>query len=163
MCVPDLSILRSAVLGDQSYHMGAIVARRLHHNRFNGDFFGGIYATRLANFLDVDICEGDMELPSSYLDLDSMFSHQFIERTGPPYQYRLIFNKWHVVRVALPAPTFFDFQARGRYIITREEADEYERGVEAARLHAAAQEAITVVSQYGPSYTYGYPPGHPWQ
>ena len=33
MCVPDLSILRSVVLGDQSYHMGANVARRLHHNR----------------------------------------------------------------------------------------------------------------------------------
>jgi len=32
MCVPDLSILRSVVSGDQSYHMGAIVARRLHHN-----------------------------------------------------------------------------------------------------------------------------------
>ena len=87
MCAPDLSILRSAVLGDQSYHMGAIVARRLHQNRHNRDFFGEIYATFLANFLDVDIHEGDMELPSSYLDLDSMFSHQFIERTGPPYQY----------------------------------------------------------------------------
>ena len=49
MCVPNLSILRSAVLGDQSYHMGAIVARRLHHNRHNGDFFGGIYATRIAH------------------------------------------------------------------------------------------------------------------
>ena len=45
MCVPDLSILRSAVLGDKSYNLGAIVARRLHLNRFNGDFFGGIYAT----------------------------------------------------------------------------------------------------------------------
>ena len=42
MCVPDLSVLKSAVLGDQSYHMGAIVARRLHHNRHNRDFFGGI-------------------------------------------------------------------------------------------------------------------------
>ena len=51
MCAPDLSIPRSAVLGDQSYHMGAIVAHRLHHNRHNGDFFGGIYATRLAIFL----------------------------------------------------------------------------------------------------------------
>ena len=30
MCVPDLSILRSAVLGDKSYNLGAIVARRLH-------------------------------------------------------------------------------------------------------------------------------------
>ena len=104
-----------------------------------------------------------MELPSSYLDLDSMFSHQFIERTGPPYQYRLIFNKRHVVRVALPAPTFFDFQARGRYIITKEEADEYERGVEAARRRAAAQQAVAAASQYDPSFTYGYQPGYPWQ
>jgi len=60
MCVPDLSILRSAVLGDQSYHMGAIVARRLHQNRHSGDFFGGIYATRLANFLEIDIHEGEV-------------------------------------------------------------------------------------------------------
>ena len=52
MCVPDLSIFRSAVLGDKSYNLGAIVARRLHNNKINGDFFGGIYATRLANFLD---------------------------------------------------------------------------------------------------------------
>ena len=143
--------------------MGAIVARRLHQNRHSGDFFGGIYATHLANFLDVDIREGDMELPSSYLDLDSMFSHQFIERTGPPYQYRLIFDRRHVVRVALPAPTFFDFQARGTYIITREEADEYERGVEAARLHATAHAAIAAASRYDPSFTYRYPPGHPWK
>ena len=84
MCVPDLSILRSVVLGDQSYHMGAIVARRLHHNRHNGDFFGGIYATRLANFLETDIREGDMELPPSYLDFDSMVSHHFVERNESP-------------------------------------------------------------------------------
>ena len=75
MCVPDLSILRSAVLGDQSYHMGAIVACRLHHNRHNGDFFGGIYATRLAHFLEININEGDMELPPAYLDYNSMASH----------------------------------------------------------------------------------------
>ena len=60
MCVPDLSILKSAVSGDQSYHMGAIVARRLHHNRRNGDFFGGIYATRVANFLGIDVREDDI-------------------------------------------------------------------------------------------------------
>ena len=93
LCVPDLSILRSAVLGDQFYHMGAIVARRLHHNRHNGDFFGGIYATRLAHFLEVDICEGDTELPPAYLDYDSMASHQFVERPKSPLLYRLIFDK----------------------------------------------------------------------
>ena len=54
------------MLGDQSYHMGAIVARRLHHNRHNGDFFGGICATCLAHFLEIDIREGDMELPPAF-------------------------------------------------------------------------------------------------
>ena len=63
MCVPDLSILRSAVLEDKSYNLGAIVARRLHLNRFNGDFFGGIYATCIANFLGIAIHEDDIELP----------------------------------------------------------------------------------------------------
>ena len=80
MCVPDLSILRSAVLGDQSYHMGAIVACRLHHNRYNGDLFGGICATCLPNFLDVDVREDDMELPPTYLDYNAMVHHQFVER-----------------------------------------------------------------------------------
>ena len=53
MCVPDLSVLKSVVLGDKQYNLGAIFARRLHHNNISGDLFGGIYATRLANFLEV--------------------------------------------------------------------------------------------------------------
>ena len=46
LCAPDLSILKSAVLGDRQFNMGAIVARRLHNNALVGDFFGGIYANR---------------------------------------------------------------------------------------------------------------------
>ena len=92
-----------------------------------------------------------------------MDRYQFVSRSELPLQYRLIFDRRQVVYVTLPAPTFFDFQVRGRYIITREEADEYERRVEAARLHATAQAAIAAASQYDPSFTYGYPPGHPWQ
>ena len=92
--------------------MGAIVARGLDQNRDRGDFFGGIYATRLANFLVIDIREGDMELPPSYLDFDSMVSHQYVERTVPPLQYRLIFNRRRVVHIALPTPAFFDTQAK---------------------------------------------------
>ena len=80
MCVPDLSILRSAVLGDKSYNLGAIVARTLHLNRRNGDFFGGIYATRIANFLEIPIRGYDIELPPAYLDYNAMVSHQFLER-----------------------------------------------------------------------------------
>ena len=119
MCVPDLSILRRAVSGDQSYHMGAIVARRLHHNRYNGDFFGGIYATRIANFLGVAIREDDIELPPAYLDYNAMVRHQFVERNEQFLQYRLIFDRRHTYHVALPALAFFDFQAKRRYIITR--------------------------------------------
>ena len=84
MCVPDLSILRSVVLGDKSYNLGAIVARRLHLNRFNGDFFGGIYATRLADFLGVTIRNDDIELPPACLDFNARVHHQFVERNESP-------------------------------------------------------------------------------
>ena len=142
--------------------MGAIVARRLHNNRINGDFFGGIYATRLANFLGIPICEYDIEFPPVYLDYEAMFRHQFVERNDQFLQYRLIFDRRCTVHVALTAPTFFDFQAKRRYIITREEANEYERRAETARLQAAAHDAIAAASQYDPNYNFGFSPGEPW-
>ena len=151
------------MLGDKSYNLGAIVARRLHNNKINGDFFGGIYATRLADFLGVTIRDDDIELPPTYLDFNAMVHHQVLERNEPPLQYRLIFDRRHAVNIVLPAPALFDFQARGRHFITREEANEYERRTRAARLQAAAHEAIAAASQYDPGYNYGYPPGHPWQ
>ena len=77
MCVPDLSVLKSAVLGDKQYNLGAIVARRLHHS---GDLFGGIYATRVANYSDIPIDGNDIELPPAYLDYNAMVRHQFVER-----------------------------------------------------------------------------------
>ena len=87
MCVPDLCVLKSTVLGDKQYNLGAIVARRLHNNHLHGDLFGGIYATRIANFLEIPICGHDIELPPSYLDYDAMVRHQFVERNEPPLQY----------------------------------------------------------------------------
>jgi len=91
-----------------------------------------------------------------------MVHHQFVERKNQFLQYRLIFDTRHTYHVALPAPAFFDFQAKGRYVITREEATEYERREEAARLQVAARQAIADASQYDPSFNFGYPPGHPW-
>ena len=142
--------------------MGAIVARRLHINRFNGDFFGGIYATCIVNFLGIAIREDDIELPPAYLDFSAMVHHQFVERNESPLQYRLIFDRRRAVHITLPAPAFFDHQAKGRHFIAKEEADEYERRAEAARRHAAAQEGIAAASQYDPNYYYGYPSGQPW-
>ena len=102
-------------------------------------------------------------MPPAYLDYEAMVRHQFVERNDQFLQYRLIFDRRRTYHVALPASTFFDFQAKGRYSITREEAEEYKRRAEIARLQAAAHDAITAASQYDPSYNIGYPPGQPWQ
>ena len=162
MCVPDLSVLKSDVLGDKQYNLGAIVAGRLHHNSISGDLFGGIYATHVANYLDIPIRGNDIELPPAYLDYNAMVHHQFVERNNQFLQYRLIFDRRRTYHAALPASTFFDFQSKGRYFITREEANEYERRTEAARLQAAALQAEAAASQYNPSYDFGYPPGQQW-
>ena len=142
--------------------MGAIVARRLHNNGISGDLFGGIYATRVANYLGIPPCEGDRELPPTYLDYVAMVSHRFLVRNEQFLQYRLIFDRRRAVHVTLPAPFLFDYQAKQRYVVTREETNEHERRSEAARHHAAAQEAMAAASQYDPSYNFGYQPGYPW-
>ena len=75
-----------------------------------------------------------------------MVRHQFLERNEQFLQYRLIFDRQRTVHVALPVPTFFNFQEKRRYVITREEANEYERRTKAARLQVAAHEAIAAAS-----------------
>ena len=101
-------------------------------------------------------------MPPAYLDYSSMVCHHYLERNEQFLQYRLIFDRRCTVHVALPAPTFFDFQAKRRYVITREEANEYERRTEEARLQGAALQAVAAASQYDPSYNFGFPPGQPW-
>ena len=94
-----------------------------------------------------------MELPPTYLRYQAMVRHQFIERNEQFLQYRLTFDRHRTVHVALPAPAFFDFQTKGRYVITREEANKYER-TEATRLQDVPHEAIATASQYNPSYNF---------
>ena len=103
-----------------------------------------------------------MMIPPAYLDYDAMVNHHFLRRNEQFLHYRLIYDRHNVVPVTLPAPYLFDYQAKGRYVVTREEATEYERGMEAARQHAAAQEAVASASQYYPSFTYGYQSGSHW-
>ena len=138
MCVPDLCVLKSAVLGYKGYNLRAILARRLQNNGRAGNLLGGIYATRVANYLGIAPREGDMIVPPAYLDYDAMVNHHFLRRNEQFLHYRLIYDRCNVVPVTLPAPYLFDYQARGGCVITREEAAEYERGMEAARQHAAA-------------------------
>ena len=70
--------------------MGAIIARRLHLNAKDGDLYGGIYATRLAKYLDVPIRGYDTELPPAFLDYNALVRYQFLERNDQFLQYRLI-------------------------------------------------------------------------
>ena len=120
------------------------------------------YATCVANYLGIAPREEDMELLPAYLDYDAMVKHHFLLRNEQFLQYRLIFDRRSSVHVTLPAPSLFDYQAKRRYVVTREEVAEHEGRAEAARQHAVAQEAVAAASQYDPSYNYGYQPGGPW-
>jgi hypothetical protein len=158
---PDLSVLMSAIMNDKQYNLGAIIARRLHNNALERDFFGGIYATRLADYLGVPIREDDTQLPLGFLDYATMERFQFLERGEMPFQYRLIFDRRCVIHITLPAPAFFDFQVKRRYFILMEEADEYERAMETTRLNEAAHQAVAAAIQYNPNYDFYS--GQPWQ
>ena len=81
----------------------------------------------------------EMYQSPAYLDYNAMVRHQFVERNEQSLQYRLIFDRHFTVHAALPTPDFFDFQAKRRYVITREEANKYGRRMEAARLQVAAR------------------------
>ena len=72
-------------------------------------------------------------IPPAHLDYDAMVNHNFLRRNEQFPHYRLIYNRRNVVHVTLPAPLLFDYQAKGRYVVTREEAAEHEGRVEAAR------------------------------
>ena len=55
LSVPDIIILQHAFLGDNTFSMGAVVAKRLALNRTKGPIFGGIYASRLARHFRIPI------------------------------------------------------------------------------------------------------------
>ena len=120
----DLRILKTAILSDKQFNMGIVVACCLHNNALVGDFFGGIYAARLAAHLGVPIKENDNMLPPSSLDYDAMVCHQFLERDDPPLRYKIIFNRRHVFPITLPTPSLFNFQEKRRHLILEEEAED---------------------------------------
>ena len=143
--------------------MGAIIARRLNKNASEGDFFGGVYATRLANFLGVSIRPEDPPLRTTYLDRVALTRYQFLERDHGSLLYRLIFNRQRVFHITLPAPAFFDFQVKQRYYITIGEAEEYEREAMAARLRKTAIQAVAAALPCNTHYDFGFRQDHPWE
>ena len=55
--VPDIIILLHALFGDNTFSMGAIIAKRLSLNCTKAPIFGGIYVARLAKYFR---CLSDM-------------------------------------------------------------------------------------------------------
>ena len=143
--------------------MGAIIARRLNKNASEGNFFGGVYATRLANFLGVSIRPEDPPLRTAYLDRVALTRYQFLERDHGSLLYRLIFNRRRVFHITFPAPAFFDFQVKRRYYITIGEAEEYEREATAARLRELAIQAVAAALPYNTHYDFEFHQDHPWE
>ena len=55
LSVPDIIILFHALFRDDTFSMGAIVAKRLNLNRTKGPVLGGIFASRLAAHFNIPI------------------------------------------------------------------------------------------------------------
>ena len=61
LSVPDIIMLQHALLGDNSFDMGVVVAKRLALNHTKGPIFGGIYAARLARHFQIPIRHHEKE------------------------------------------------------------------------------------------------------
>ena len=83
LSAPDFAVLRRALEGENTYSLGAIVARRLHLNKSQGKIHGGIFATRLAAHFEVEIHPHDYPLTKVYLDRAAMEHHHFLARDYP--------------------------------------------------------------------------------
>lgn len=133
LCALDLSLIRTALTGERSYNLAAIVAHRLQHNANSGYFYGGIYATRLARGLDVSPFPFDPILPTHYLDFDALKDHKILKGKIHNFTYNLLFNQTSVVHTYFPAPALFDYHIKGRYFFLESEARAHNAVVEAAR------------------------------
>jgi hypothetical protein len=141
LCSPDLSLIHTALTCEKHYNLGAVVERRLQLNASGGDFYGGIYATRVARELGISIWQNDPMLPNQYLDFEATGRHKFLIGDIPNFKYNLQFNNGHIVHTYLPAHALFDYNSKEKYYVHESEARAHNVEVEAARAEAAAPRA----------------------
>ena len=177
LSAPDIVILCHALFCDDTFSMGAIVAKWLNLNRTKGPVFGGIFASRLAAHFNIPIRHYEKEeklLPPVYLDYKSMVAHDFIVKNRErALKYKLLFDKNHPETISLPAPSLLDLSA-GPYLVPLAAIHAYWNPTLATEPEPEPQfdpprqsNAIAnqwqseASSQYDPNYNYGYPPGQP--
>ena len=108
LSAPDIVILCHALFRDNTFSLGAIIAKRLSLNHTKGPIFGGIFASRLAKHFRIPIRHYEKEeklLAPFFLDYKSMVAHEFIVKNDEMMlKYNLRFNKTHSETIILPNP-----------------------------------------------------------
>src|SRR3954465_11437150 len=107
---PDTAIMANALSGKHKYHVGSLIAKRLATNSNKGDLFGGVYATLLLQFLQMEPRPDDTVFPFVSLDLAAMKRHFFVTKAFDRYalDYILRFKGDAERIIRLPAPLVFD-------------------------------------------------------
>src|SRR3954471_968133 len=88
---PDTATMVNALSGKDEYHVGSLIAKRLATNSNKGDLFGGVYATRLLQFLQMEPRPDDTAFPFVSLDLAAMKRHFFVTKGSDRYTLDYIF------------------------------------------------------------------------
>ena len=96
LSAPDIVILCHALFRDNTFSLGAIIAKRLNLNRTKGPVLGGIFTSHLAAHFNIPIRHYEKEeklLPPIFLDYKSMVAHDFIVKNKEKMlKYKLIFD-----------------------------------------------------------------------
>ncbi|KAK1686175.1 hypothetical protein QYE76_047023 [Lolium multiflorum] len=118
-----LAFLNIALTGQTSYHLGALIARRLSTR---GPIFGGTIALRVLTFLNLPIDPNDVPLAPRRLDITAMKSHHFVttDSTLENMVYRMLFSDGEEKEIHLPQPGLLSID-RQSWSCTKEEVDEH--------------------------------------
>ena len=138
---------------DNTFSLGAIVAKRLNLNRTKGPIFGGIFASRLAKYFEIPIRHYEKEekvLPPIFLDYKSMVAHDFIVKNKKKMlNYRLIFDKNYFGTITLPAPSLFNISS-GMYLVLPEAIHAYRSQMSAAEPEPPSDPHRQSIYQWNP-------------
>ncbi|KAK1643525.1 hypothetical protein QYE76_061330 [Lolium multiflorum] len=118
-----LAFLNIALTGQTSYHLGALIARRL---TTRGPIFGGTIALRVLTYLNLPIDPNDVPLAPRRLDITAMKSHHFVttDSTLDSMVYRMLFSDGEEKEIPLPQPSLLSID-RQSWSCTKEEVDEH--------------------------------------
>ncbi|KAK1670931.1 hypothetical protein QYE76_059090 [Lolium multiflorum] len=118
-----LAFLNIALTGQTSYHLGALIARRL---TTRGPIFGGTIALRVLTYLNLPIDPNDVPLAPRRLDITAMKSHHFVttDSTLDNMVYRMLFSDGEEKEIPLPQPGLLSID-RQSWSCTKEEVDEH--------------------------------------